>query len=112
MKKLFQFLLMAMVAIVFASCEKSENLDGKIGLVEGFKYCFSQTSYIVWLIVAIIAVAVGFLLMVKNYKKTGSFNNWLAFILIAILLSAIFIAPEEVGRNTTVEQAARGVYIR
>lgn len=103
---------MAMVAIVFVSCEKAENLDGKIGLWEGMKYCSTQTSY--WVIGIIATLICAFLLLVqyKAYQKEGTYNGWILFLAIALFLSAWLIGPEEVGRNTSVEQAKRGVYIR
>jgi hypothetical protein len=49
--------------------------------------------------------------MKKAYDKEGTFSGVLLFLLLAALLMAWLYRPSDIAWNTTVEQAARGVWI-
>lgn len=110
MKKTFALILMAIVAAaVLSSCEKGTQPNESIGLAAGFAYCSGFASYwIVGIIVTLIAGAC----MYFYYSKTNNPKNWPLFIALVVVALVWIYSPAEVAWNTTVEQAARGVYIR
>ena len=106
MKKLLGFFALV---IVLASCSKGVAPDEPIGLSAAFAYCAGLTSYWVWGIATTLVVGV---VLYLYFKKVDKKSNFVLFAAIALIAAAWLYAPSEVAWNTTVEQAARGVYIR
>jgi len=111
MKHLKFFSLLVFAMLFFTSCEKGVDPQDPVGLLVAFSHCFGLTSYLVWgfLITGVVGLAI--FQMIKNYQKTGNFSQILLFFLIAALLFAWLYRPSEIAWNTTVEQAAKGVWI-
>jgi hypothetical protein len=82
---------------------------------EALRYCFTLTSYLVWVFIGVLVLSAG---ITYNVKVVGPTHGWnfgrkfyvlLGCILFFIL--TIIYRPSEISANTTKEQAARGVYI-
>lgn len=86
-----------------------------ISFGQAWSHAFTLTSYKVTLVLAGVAAGLGVFWIYKDYSKrqtTTIVHIIVGFIALAILLAALLYAPAEMAANTTVEQAARGVYIR
>ena len=88
-------------------------MNENISLLEAFKHCASTGSYWLWLAISVVIFIGGCVGLKKSYDKDGwsTGKNYVLFVLIALLLSAILLRPTSISANTTKEQAARGVYI-
>lgn len=97
------------------SCDSHSLPTDNISFGQAFSYCSTLTGYWVWVIIAV-AAAIGIgIYLYKNYQKTQEWSGGKGVILmvcLALILCSILIPPANVAANTTVEQAARGVYIR
>lgn len=109
--KNWKILLFILFAGLLASCSAGTAPGDDVGLSAAFAHCATLTSYWVWGIIVTLIVAFAIYFMIKNYQKTGSFSALLMFVLLAALLFVWFYRPSELAWNTTVEQAARGVWI-
>lgn len=88
-------------------------MNENISLGEAFKHCASTGSYWLWLAIALVIFIGGCIGLKKSYDNDGwsTGKNFVLFVLIGILISAILLRPADIAANTTKEQAARGVYI-
>lgn len=107
MKKL---LLFSICAILLMSCggagvDPSDNIT----FGQAFSKVSRSFSYWLWIVIACLPLVV--YLGITLWGKVEEFKLPILFVLVAVLLIAIFMRPCEVAANTTVEQAARGVYI-
>lgn len=109
MKRLFYLIA---VVLIFSGCFKGTEPSDPIGMAAAFSYCATLPSYWVWGVMGTAVAAVILLFVFKRYNLTGKINPWFVFVALAILSAAWCFAPSTVAWNTTVEQAARGVYIR
>lgn len=85
-----------------------------ISFGQAWAYCFTTTSYVLWLIVAAIVAGTILFALFKDYKKNqdwSGMHNVFLFIAVAIMFVALLIRPAEIAANTTVEQFERGVII-
>lgn len=105
-------ILFAICSIFLMSCGGAGNLPSdNITWGTAFNHVSKSGSY--WFFIAFITVILG--LYIYGTQKKG--DGWdgkaflFAFLILAALMIAIFIRPSEVAANTTVEQAARGVWI-
>lgn len=117
MKNLSSSIIMIaiLVSALLSSCSSGVNPDDPIGLPAAFTYCATLVSYWVWVIIGTIVSAVALYLNYKWYKAEGKILVWhiiILFLSLCLLLFSWGYAPSEVAWNTTVEQAARGVYLR
>lgn len=105
-------LIFAVLSVALMSCGTTtgDPTVDNIGFSEAWKHVAGFTSYWVWLILAAIPliVYIGYLIVNGNAVP----NHWIIFALLALFLFAMLMPPGECAANTTVEQAARGVYIR
>lgn len=109
MKKLILFSLMA---VLLMSCGGAgQKPDDYITWGAAFNHVSHSFSYWLWIIVTIVVTAV------YVYFTSKSKNGWdlgktlVLFALLVLFMLAFFMRPSEVATGTTVEQAARGVYI-
>lgn len=111
MKRLFSIISLMFIVLFLSSCDKGVLPTDDIGLSAAFGHCIHSLSY--WIFGIVATLIVGFVgwRMKKVYNETGTFSPFLAFALAAILLVAWCYRPSELAWNTTVEQAARGVWI-
>jgi len=109
MKKLISFFLFA---VLLTSCGGA-GVDPSDNITWGtaFNHVSQSFSYWLWIIITVAAAAV------YIFKITSSKEGWdlgrtiVLFVLLALLMTALMVRPSEVAANTTVEQAARGVFI-
>ena len=112
MKKLILF---SLLAIFLMSCGGAGTLPtDNITVGQAFNHVSQYFSYWVWIIPASILLTVGVFLIIKRYRDC-EINGWQVamyfFITLTINLCVWLIRPCDVAANTTVEQAARGVFI-
>lgn len=86
----------------------------EISLSEAFAYCLTQTSYVVWLIIAVVVSAGLIYLALRSYQKNQNFTFfqlgcWIAAVV--FFMFALLYRPTDVKANTTPEQASKGIYI-
>ncbi len=107
MKKVILFSLMAMFLM---SCGGAgQQPDDYITFGRAWNHVAQSAGYWVFIVIALALVGGYILAAVKGWIET--FSLPLMFALVGFLLFAIFFRPCEVAANTTVEQAARGVFI-
>lgn len=111
MKKLIFF---AVSAMFLMSCGGAgQNPDDYITFGQAFNHVSESSSYWIFSIVTTI-VMVGYWVYAIKANKSGADGRGLAliaFVITAACLFAWLFRPAEVAANTTVEQAARGVFI-
>lgn len=100
-----------LVSVLMVSCYSGTLPTDNVGLPAAIAHCASTLSYWVWGIGVTCAVAFAGWRMKKAYDKEGTFSGVLLFLLLAALLMAWLYRPSDIAWNTTVEQAARGVWI-
>lgn len=109
MKKM---LLFSMFAIVFMSCGGSgQHPDDYITWGQAFNHVAHSFSYWFFIAVTVLAVAAYIIIVSKSDDGWNQGRVLVLFVLLALFLMALLMRPSEVAANTTVEQAARGVYI-
>jgi len=107
MKKLILF---AFTAMFLMSCGGAgQNPDDYITFGQAFSHVSKSFWYWFFIVLAILP-PIGYI-AAYYMGKIDEVDLRLLFALLALLLFAIFFRPCEVAANTTVEQAARGVYI-
>lgn len=96
---------------LLSSCDKGVAPNDNVGLSAAFGHVTSTGSY--WLGIAIaVVICLGIVFgMWKSYQKGGDINTIFVALIVAIMMFAIMMRPCEIAVNTTVEQAARGVWI-
>lgn len=78
------------------------------------RHCFTTTSYVIWLVFATIIIAADVYFSLKSYKNgniDGKGFAWRILIGLAFFLACFLARPAEIAQNTTVDQAARGIWI-
>lgn len=85
-----------------------------ITLGQAFAHCTSTTSY--WLWIGIVLAASGLIcLLWYRAEKNAEVNVYvkliLTFIMVAAIISSIFMRPCDVAANTSVEMMQRGHYL-
>lgn len=109
MKKLIPFLLLA---VLFTSCGSAgSNPSDYISWGEAFNHVSKSFSYWLWIIISGGAVGTYVFIVSKSKDGWNAGKTVILFVLLALLLTSIMVRPSEVAANTTVEQAARGVFI-
>ncbi len=93
------------------SCDVGVLPTDEVGLPAAFAHCAESVGYWVWGIIATSAVGFGAWMMKKAYDKDGTFSPVLLFAMAVVLLLAWCYRPSELAWNTTVEQAAKGIWI-
>lgn len=86
----------------------------KIPFSQAWAYCFGTTSYVVWLLIALIFSVSIICWLIRNYRKTQDWaigHSLLLFVAIVAFFSALLIRPGEIAANTTKEQFNRGIII-
>jgi|RhiMetdeSRZDD1v2_1073273.scaffolds.fasta_scaffold04435_28 hypothetical protein len=85
-----------------------------ISFTRAWAYCFSTTSYVLWLIAATIISAGIIYALVRKYKKEQDWSTgnslWL-FAALIIFIAALLVRPGEIAANTTTEQFNKGIII-
>jgi hypothetical protein len=112
MNKVTVFILSAMM---LTSCDSHDKPTDNISFGQAWGHAATAGGYWVGVILALLLCGAGGYFLKRNYNKT---QNWsgghsaIAVVILALLLVAILVPPASIAANTTVEQAARGVYIR
>lgn len=109
--KYLKFLLASFFVMFLTSCEVGVLPTDDIGLPAAFAHCAGSVSYWVWGVLCTLVVAFIGYKMYLSYTREGKFTPLLAFILLAGLLFVWMYRPSELAWNTTVEQAAKGIWI-
>jgi hypothetical protein len=111
-----KYILSIASLFLLASCGGAgEKPTDNITFGQAWKYAWSLPAYWVWVVIALVGgIAVAYFLR-KDYQKK---QNWsgghmgVLVVAVALILAAFLATPASIAANTTVEQAARGVYIR
>lgn len=114
MKKFKQFfisLCMILGLTTLTSCGNGGTPYENVGLAAAFGHVASTGSYWAGIAFAIVLCAGIVYAMYQSYQKGGDINIVLVALVVAILMFAVMMRPCELAVNTTVEQAARGVWI-
>ena len=109
--KYLNYLLAALFLGFLSSCDAGTLPTDAVGLSAAFGHCAQSASYWVWGLIVTAGIGFGAYEMKKAYDRDGSFSPALAFAGAALLLFVWCYRPSELAWNTTVEQAARGVWI-
>lgn len=114
MRKIFSIISLMFVALFLSSCDRGILPTDDVGLAAAFAHCASTVSYWVSGVAITLAVSVLGFFTWRRYKREGL--PAMAFGLIGlVILFGLFLAwgyrPSELAWNTTVEQAARGVWV-
>jgi hypothetical protein len=112
MKKL---LLFSLCAVLLMSCGGAGH-DPSDNITWGQAFNHVSHSFTYWLFVIItglflLLVTLGSVIQYKKGEIDGSAFAKRVFVALVIFAFAFFMRPCEVAANTTVEQAARGVWI-
>jgi hypothetical protein len=114
-----KFLLLVLCLTFTGLCAKPQSYESgtagskNITIGQAFKHCASSISYWVWIAAAVAVAGAGWYGVVKSIQASG-FSigiGLLAFAVTMLLMLAIFMRPSEVAANTSVDQAAKGIYI-
>jgi len=109
--KYLNFFLASFLVMFLTSCDVGVLPTDNVGLPAAFAHCAQSGAYWVWGIIITSIAGFGAWKMKKAYDKDGTFSPLLVFALAVVLLLAWCYRPSELAWNTTVEQAARGVWI-
>jgi uncharacterized membrane protein len=85
-----------------------------ISFMEAWGHAASFFSYWAWLIPATLLMIFGYWRAYQLYQNEGGWKvaySVALFVVTAIFAYALLATPAEVAANTTVDMAARGVYI-
>lgn len=96
---------------LFSSCDKGIAPNDEVGVAAAFGHVTTTGSYWVGIGIALVICAAIAFAMFKAYQKGGDINITFIAVIVAIMMFAILMRPCELGVNTSVEQAARGVWI-
>jgi len=111
MKNLKIFAVTVFMMLFFTSCEKGVNPHDPVGMSVAISHCAESAAYWIFGILVTLAGLFGAYKMKKLYDKDGTFSPLLAFGILAAILFVWLYRPSEIAWNTTVEQAARNVWI-
>lgn len=105
-------LFFILLTIGLASCGKTTGDPTVDNITFGQAWAHVATfgSYWVWLFFSAVPVVIYVVYLVVN--KNSELKLPILFALLAIFLFGLLYAPAECAANTTIEQAARGVFIR
>lgn len=105
-------LVFILLTIGFASCGKTtgDPYVDNITFGQAWGHVAKFASYWWWLAGSIVPLAA--YLLYLGFNKNSRANSWLLFGFIGLFLFALLMPPGECAANTTIEQAARGVFIR
>jgi hypothetical protein len=111
MNKVTVFILSA---FMLTSCDSHDKPTDNISFGQAWGYSFGLGAYWIWLILAVAALLVGGYLLKKVHAagKWSGGHTAIVAVLVALVFAALLATPASIAANTTVEQAARGVYIR
>lgn len=110
-----KYLLFILCSFVLFSCDSHSAPNDNISFGQSWSYAWTLPGYYIWVIIAVIGGAIAGYFLKKDYEKKGGWSGGHTAILVVIvvgLAAALLAAPASIAANTTVEQAARGVYIR
>lgn len=115
--KNFRVLIFLLISTLFiASCKDGTQPNDNISFGHAFRYCTSLFWYWFWVVIAVVLGGGGIYFgLWRNYQKKQDWSGGhsvVLFIIVALIFAAFLATPASVAANTTVEQAARGVYIR
>ena len=103
------------MAIFLMSCGGAgKEPTDYITVGQAFNHVSLSFSYWIWIIPAMLGLIIGGYKLIKGYSDgeiEGKTVGFYGFVLVALNLCAWLIRPCDVAANTTVEQAARGVFI-
>ena len=111
MKNFKAFLFLMVGALFITGCQVGVLPTDEVGLPAAFAHCAHSVSYWVWGIIATLAAGFAGWRMKKAYDDGAEISPVLLFGIAVVLLLAWCYRPSELAWNTTVEQAARGVWI-
>lgn len=110
-----KYLLFILCSFVLFSCDSHSAPSDNISFGQAWKYAWTLPGYYLPLIAVVLLSAVLGFFLKKDYEKQGGWTGVHIAILAAIVIgfaAALLAAPASIAANTTIEQAARGVYIR
>lgn len=105
-------LLFLLTIILLASCggagvQPTDNITWGTA----FNHVSQSFSYWLWVFLALIAAAAYVWAITKSKDGWTHGRVLILFVALALLMASIMYLPSEIAVNTTVEQAARGVFI-
>ncbi len=100
------------MAIGLSSCGKTtgDPLVDTITFGQAWAHVAGFTSYWIWLVLSAFPLIVYILYLIKD--KESQLQLPILFVCVALFAAGLLYAPAECAANTTLEQAARGVFIR
>lgn len=107
--------LFILTMLTLTSCDSHDKPTDNISFGQAWGYAATFGSYWLWLVLALLGCGAAGWFLQRNYSKS---QNWsggqtaIVVVLLALFLAALLATPASIAANTTVEQAARGVYIR
>lgn len=102
--------ILLFITIALASCGGNGVVpDDYISWGQAFDHVSKSFSY--WLFILLAAAPMVYYVWSVVKGKVETFSLPLMFVFLVLIALAIFMRPSEVAANTTVEQAARGVFI-
>lgn len=107
MKKLIIFSMLAI--LLFAGCAVGVNPQDEVGFAAGWAHCMDTWTFLDWtwrIVLTFVGIAV-----IVIAIRSGHWSNYIGFAVGVVLVVSWFWTPFDLGRNTTVEQAKRGVWI-
>lgn len=111
MKLIMKLVGCLMASMIFVGCYTGKLPGDDVGLPVAIAHCAESASYWIWGILVTCGVAFGAWKMKKAYDESGTFSPLIVFAMLVALLLVWLYRPSEIAWNTTVEQAARGVWI-
>lgn len=112
--KLKDIIIGMVLILFFGSCGVNTNPSDNITFGQAFSHCASTLSYWLWLIPLGIVMLTGWYFTWRAYSNDQEWTTGktlICFGLFALFMVSLFMMPAEIAANTTVEQAARGVFI-
>lgn len=114
-------LVFAVLSVALMSCGSTTGnpLVDKISFGQAWGHVVTFGSYWQWLGLSFIPVVAYALYLIGawpfktiNPNKDAEISGFIVFVCVALVAAALLIPPAECAANTTIEQAARGVFIR
>ena len=78
---------------------------------QAFSHVSGSFGYWLWVFVAFTALVVYIGIITKSKEGWNQGKVLVLFLFLALFMFSVMYLPSEIAANTTVEQAARGVYI-